>query len=184
MAENFSLEFSGVAIVRGRAQKMLAKTRKSLKDTFKTGAVENLILANIVARLTEARKQRDPATGKAWPKLDKTTVGRRKSNIETGKIKLVDTGSMRDALKVKKKGLSKTTDTRTGFSTIGFKKGAVSKSSGVLLEDVASDHHFGFVYPNGRVLPARPFMGIAKKEGKEIEKLFKLRLDADLIEFF
>ena len=182
---DFSLEFSAVPIKRGRATRMLADARKSLKDTFKSGAIENLILDNIRERLTDPKKQRDPDTGRLWPKLDKTTGPRRKANVETGRVKLVDTGSMRKALKVKKRGLSKTTDTRTGFSEIGFRRGAISKSSpGTLIEDIASSHHFGETFPNGRILPARPFMGIAKKEGKEIEKLFRLRFNSDLVEFF
>lgn len=181
---DFLLEFSGRSVVRGRAQKMLADARGSLGKTFKSGAVEKQILANIQARLTDPKKQRDPETGKAWPKLSKTTVGRRKSNIESGKVKLVDTGSMRRALVVRKKGLGKTTGTRTGFSQVGFRKGAVSRSSpGFLIEDIAANHQFGTVHPNGRILPARPFLGVSKKEGKEIEKLFELRLNAALIEF-
>lgn len=183
--EDFALSFSLAPIGRkNRAKQMLDDARKSLKDTFRKGVIEKQILANIQARLTDPRLQRDPNTGKAWPKLDKTTVPRRVASIESARVKLVDTGSMRKALKVQKKGLSKTTDTRTGSSEIGFKKGAVSKSSpGVLIEDIASDHHFGQEFPNGRILPARPFMGISKKEGKEMEKLFKLRFDKDLIEY-
>jgi hypothetical protein len=184
--EDFALSFSLAPLGRkSRAKKMLDDARKSLKDTFKSGEIEKTILANIKARLTEPKLQRDPNTGKAWPKLDKTTVKRRVTNLNTGKVKLVDTGSMRAALKVQKKGLKKTTDTRTGTSEIGFKKSAVSKSSpGILIEDIASDHHFGQSFPNGRVLPARPFMGISKKEGKEMEKLFKLRFNRDLVEYF
>jgi hypothetical protein len=181
--EEFILEFSAVPTGRAsRAPQMLRDARKSLKDTFKSGIIEQTILDNIIERLTEPRKQRDPDTGKAWPKLDKTTVGRRRSNIDTGRVKLVDTGSMRAALKIKKKGLKKTTDTRTGISEIGFKN-VNSASSGVSIDEVAADHHSGREYPNGRILPARPFMGVSKKEGTAIAKLFKLRFDADLIQY-
>ena len=187
MAETIGIgvDISGSFILgRKRTDRMLADARKALRETFKSGDIENLILANIQARFEDPKKQRDPETGKAWPKLAKTTVKRRQFNVATGKIKLVDSGSMVDAIKVKKKGLKNTTDSGTGISEIGFDFAKRSKSSPQFtVVSIAADHHTGVTHANGRILPPRPFMGIAKKEGKEIEKLFKLRLNSELIEY-
>lgn len=169
---------------RGRVSKMFKDAADSLKDTFKSGVIEEQILENIQSRFDEVKKQRDPDTGKAWPKLAKTTVRRRRFNVAGGRLKLMDSGSMRNKLGVRKKGLSKTTDSGTGTSTIGYTPAARSKSSPQFtLNSIAADHHLGVIHANGRVLPPRPFLGVSKKEGKAIEKLFKLRFDSDLIEY-
>lgn len=169
---------------RGRALKMFQDAAKANQKFFKSGEIEQQILSDIQARFTEVKKQRDPNTGKAWAKLGKTTVARRRFNVLGGKLKLMDSGSMRDKLGVRKKGLSKTTDSGTGTSTIGYTPAARSKSSPQFtLNSIAADHHLGVIHANGRVLPPRPFLGVSKKEGKAIEKLWLLRFNAELIEF-
>jgi len=186
MAETIGvgIDISGSFITgKGRVLRMHQDAAKALKKTFTSGDIENLVLASIKARFENAKDQRDPDTGKAWPKLHKTTVKRRKSSV-AGKLKLVDTGSMKEAIKIKKKGLKKTSDSGTGVSEIGFPLAKRSGSSPQFtVISIAADHTFGFIHPNGRVLPPRPFMGVSKKVGKEIEKLFKLRLASELIEY-
>jgi hypothetical protein len=178
---DFSAQFLGS---RGRVLKMFEKAAKANEEFFKSGDIENQILADIKSRFDEVKKQRDPETGKAWPRLNKITPKRRRKNLGGSKLKLLDTGSLRDKLGVRKKGLKKTTDTRTGTSTIGYTPAARSKSSPQFtLNSIAADHHLGVIHANGRVLPPRPFLGVSKKEAKGIEKLWKLRIETELIEF-
>lgn len=150
---------------------MFASFQAGNRKIYTDKLIEKKILALHKRRFKVSTAQRSPETGKVWARLNATTARRRKFK-KRGKLKLLDSGSMRDALFIKR---AKMVDALTGPRGIGISTVTLrdrdSKSSGNSLLDVGRAHQFGTF-----AMPARPFLGVGKKDGKDIEKIFNLRL--------
>lgn len=150
---------------------MLRQFQTGVRRVFISKDIENTILRNIQERFVNQAKQRDPETGRPWVKLHPGTQARRKFNKTTAK-KLVDSGSLRDALFIKRaRMVDAVTRKPFGISTITVRRNRNSRSSGINLVDIARTHQFG-----DDSVPARPFLGVSKRESKEIEAIFNTRL--------
>lgn len=161
---------------------MMASFREGSRAIYTDKLIEKQVLLINKRRLTEKRYQRDPETGRLWPALahsasqikgSKDKKGSRKSNKLGAKIKLHDTGSMHDALYIMRaKLVDSTTGPRgVGVSSITLRDRPSKSSPSLSVKAVARKHQFGT-----EVVPIRRFMGVGKREGKEIEKIFDLRL--------
>lgn len=164
--------FVGIATPRSRAQVALMFTqfRSSLRRIFVLEEIEELILFRIKDRFVSQAKQRDPDTGTPWARLAPSTPARRKVNVGTRK-KLVDTSSLRESLFINRARMVTALSIGAGISTITVRSSPSGSSPGINLVDIARTHQFG-----DDTVPARPFLGVSKREGREIERLFDVRL--------
>ncbi len=163
--------FVGIATPSSRARVALMFTqfRSSLRRIFVLEEIEELVLFNIKDRFVSQAKQRDPETGTPWARLAPTTPARRKISVGTRK-KLLDTGSLQESLFINRARMVTALAAGVGISTITV-KGTSRSSPGINLVDIARTHQFG-----DDTIPARPFLGVSKREGREIERLFDVRL--------
>lgn len=151
---------------------MMASFRAGVRKIYTDKLIEKQVLFFQQQRLIDPSKQRDPETGRVWPRLGSTTVKRRKKNRLTGQVKLHDTGSMLKALYIKRSRLVDAAGVKgAGVSTVTFRDRVSKSSPRFLVVEIARIHQFG-----KDKVPPRPFLGLARKEGKEIEKIFDLRL--------
>lgn len=149
---------------------MISQFRSGLRRIFVQREIENLILFNVKNRFVSQAKQRDPETGTPWARLAPTTAKRRKFNTGTRK-KLVDSGSLQESLFINRARMVNALSAGLGISTITVRSGPSGSSTGINLVDIARTHQFG-----DDNVPARPFLGVSKREGREIEALFKVQL--------
>lgn len=185
-ARKFGLAFDVKFKNNRRTRKMLEDARDAIITPLKDKSFENAVLDSIKERFEKKAKQRDPDTNKPWAPLKPATRPRRtkgKANV----LSLVDTGSLKNSLKIQKSDLAKAGGpTGVGTAEIGFKKTLSKSSPRFLVEDIAAAHQFGersFVGGGEAPLPARPFMGVTKTLGTKLEKLYKLSIEKDLIEY-
>ncbi len=155
---------------RARVALMFDLFRSEVRSIFVQREIEETILFDIQDRFVRQSKQRDPDTGTPWARLAPTTPARRKLNIGTRK-KLLDTGSLQDALFINRARMVTALSIGVGISTITVRSRPSQSSPNINLVRIARIHQFG-----DDNVPARPFLGVSKREGREIETLFRVRL--------
>jgi phage gpG-like protein len=151
---------------------MLRAVQGAIGGVFTRREIEELVLQNIRRRFTVLREQKDPETGAPWAPLGRSTRGQRKRN-KTGTKILVDTGSLSRSIRIFRARMSDALVRRRGLSIIGVQDRQSGSSPNFNVKEIARIHQFGF-----RRIPKRPFLGVSKKEGRQIERLFDVRISA------
>lgn len=113
--------------------------------------------------------QREPS-GKLWPQLHPSTVPRRRRNRNKNQA-LVDTGELRRSITVTRSNFTTTAlRSRQGATfTIGIRGSGRVKRKAVL-------HNFGGTNDRGNRVPRRAFMGMSKKDRKDMRSYIRDRM--------
>lgn len=195
MAREFRLNI--VPEFRGRAGAMIQQVRVGITTVFVRRQIERQILSNIRARFaaqgTNPFAQRTPER-RAWEPLIESTVRRRKTN-QNPRQALVDSGSLRDSIRIKRANMVKALVSVRGESRIGPTRRTLGSNPLATTVEVAEIHQFGAEQiakatfagnPSGnlrRTVVARPFLGVGRKEGKQIEDIFDVAMTRALAGF-
>lgn len=172
MASEPVLGLSGSINPNSAAVRMLRAVNMAILGIFFRQEIEELVLENIRKRFTVLREQKDPNTGAPWAQLGRSTRGQRKRN-KTGSHILVDTGSMARSIKIFRARMVDALRLRRGLSIIGVGDRQSASSPKFNVKEIARIHQFGF-----RNIVKRPFLGVSKKEGLQIERLFDVKISA------
>jgi len=153
---------------------MLAAVQDAVRGVFVRHDIEEMILRNIQNRFTKIKEQKDPITGKAWAPLNEVTRSQRKRS-KTGRRILVDTGSLAKSIRIGRTRMIDALFRGQGISIIGIRSGPSGSSPGFNVQDIARIHQFG----ENRI-PKRRFLGVSKKEARDIETLFDVKIKASV----
>ena len=175
MASEPVLGLSARIVPNSPAVRMMRAVNDAIAGVFFSHEIEELILKNIQRRFTVLREQKDPESGAAWAPLKPGTRGRRKRR-KTGVKALVDTGTLAKSVTIFRARMSDALRARRGLSIIGIKNRQSGSSPKFNVKDIARFHQFGF-----KNIIKRPFLGVSKKEGKEIERLFDVRISSAVV---
>ncbi len=148
----------------GRVLRMLRGARMGVRVGLSKTLLEQYFLTKTIERFAPRGKNRNAQRGpdgRFWRGPKQSTVRRRKVNTTGITQALVDTGKLRNAIDVVKR-LPPYVRINGGFGvfSIGI-RGAAAVYAGV--------QNFGGKTPSGATIPARPFMGISKRDAKTFE---------------
>ena len=155
------VKFTGRVLVSTRIRRLVNRLNKGVRESFGQKRIENLIIRRTKDRFappgSSARAARTPA-GRPWEPLHSSTRERRRVNV-TGRELLVDTGQLRNSIRVLSGTLANAVGTPSG---LGVNIGSNDPKAAI--------HQRGGVNEQGRMVPARPFIGISQADVAAVDR--------------